>query len=315
MLTPFSLVLPIAFLAVITLAPVVVSSPSQQVISSRSVTECGFDGDNDSYGLGVRLGAYLQWLTSIFAYHLSATEAKSMRAVNTCFQIAVICGLIANTRSRGGGLHAIEGFIILLFCLGGMCPAVTWPWQSQKKAKHPFGKLSPANTGTLIRLLALLATCSYGVWYSFQGMDTMQHDGCTTWVFCFAKVNLYGGFRIFLKCLFSSSLAVAAVVTVDALATILFELYDFIKNWMYPDEDSSEEIDKPRPSWKVVLPSVLALVFLAVTVELTLLWSHVDGIYNCNTTGQLFPLIVGAAGALRLVYILLIDFLRGNLRF
>ena len=290
---------------------------SKPVLLGRSTTPCGFEGDNDSYGLGVRLGAYLQWLTSIFAYHLSAKEAESMHAVNTCFQIAMTGALIVTTKSQGSEMHAVEAFVILLFCVGGMCPAVTWPWQPNRKLRHPFGRLGPANSGTLVRLLTLLVASSYGVWYTFHGMDVMQHDRCTSNVFWFAQVDLYGRFRSFLKCLFVGTAATVTVIAVDAVVMLLFDLRDFLKNWMEADEDedNTEEKERARPSWTLVLPSVLTLSILAVMVELTLHWSHVRNVNSCNTTGQLFPLIVGAAGALRLTYVFLLDFLRGNLSF
>ena len=107
-------------------------------------------------------------------------EATSMRAVNMCFQIAIIVDLIVTTQTRGIKMHAIEPLIILLFCLGGSCTALTWPRQSRRRAQNPFGRLGRSNSGALIRLLSLVTACSYGVWYGFHGIDTMKHDTCTS---------------------------------------------------------------------------------------------------------------------------------------
>ena len=59
--------------------------------SSKS-TVCGFRGDENVYGLGIRLGVYLQWLTSCLAYNFVADEAVTLRGVNTCFTLANFAG-------------------------------------------------------------------------------------------------------------------------------------------------------------------------------------------------------------------------------
>lgn len=292
-------------------------SPPPAVNQTNSPVEsvqCGFNGDNDSYGLGVRLGAYLQWLTSIFAYNLSPIEAASMRAVNSCYQIAMMVALIVTTRTRGISMHTVEAYIILLLCLGGLCASVTWPWSSKKQAHHPFGSIGPSNLGALIRLLALVATCSYGIWFAFIGMDNMIHDACSSIVFCFARVSLHGKFRIFLKVVFVVGLIAAAVTAADSIASISLECMEWLKHWMEADGSTQASDEVSQSSLLLLLPSCIALALLVVSLETTIVWSHVETVYKCDTTGQLFPLIVGAAGVIRLAYVLLLNYLRGDLR-
>jgi hypothetical protein len=49
-------------------------------ISSQECT--GFDGDDNLYGLGIRLGIYIQWMTTGLALIFVPEEACSMRDVN-----------------------------------------------------------------------------------------------------------------------------------------------------------------------------------------------------------------------------------------
>ena len=37
----------------------------------NNTTYCNFPGDDNLYGAGVRIGSYLQWLATIFAYSLA----------------------------------------------------------------------------------------------------------------------------------------------------------------------------------------------------------------------------------------------------
>ncbi|RPB26915.1 hypothetical protein L211DRAFT_753567, partial [Terfezia boudieri ATCC MYA-4762] len=53
----------------------------------------GFTGDADTYGLGIRIGLYFQWITSSIAYSFVPSEAITMRGVNNCFQAAMFAGL------------------------------------------------------------------------------------------------------------------------------------------------------------------------------------------------------------------------------
>jgi len=45
---------------------------------------CGFEGDEAAYGIGIRLGLYLQWITTSLADNFVPDEAINMRSVNNC---------------------------------------------------------------------------------------------------------------------------------------------------------------------------------------------------------------------------------------
>lgn len=66
----------------------------QAVPNPSSVTSanCAFRGDQDTYGKGIRVGVYLQWMTSNLANNFVPDEAMTMRGVNTCFALANFAG-------------------------------------------------------------------------------------------------------------------------------------------------------------------------------------------------------------------------------
>jgi hypothetical protein len=114
---------------------------------------CGFQGNNDMYGLGVRLGAYIQWLSTILAYNLLKSEISSMSSVNMCYELALLTSLIWFTISNGSDLQAIEPFLGLLFCFGGVCVS------SARALEHD----KDGQIGNLFNQALTVAVCGYGV--------------------------------------------------------------------------------------------------------------------------------------------------------
>jgi hypothetical protein len=299
---------------------------------------CGFAGDADSYGLGVRLGAYIQWLTSVIAYNLYDSEAASMRGVNTCFQAAVFIGLVVIT-TRRAELHAVEAFVVLLFCMGGFFSTLPLPYRFLTGAHasdvRGIARFRPTNAGDLVRNLLGTATCAYGVWFAFVGADRMEQSriasGCGSGngadlsrfspVFVFARVDLYGWARTLLKVLIVLGLVYMAVVLGLSVFAVLKDCYDYVKDWTNVDAEADDDADDAarservlQPSWKAVLLSLVGLALLVVAVELTLYWNEVEGVYSLGSTGQVFPLVVGVAGLSRLLWKVGYDYVKGDIR-
>lgn len=54
---------------------------------------CGFEGDEGTYGRGIRLGLYLQWFTTSLADNFVPDEAIAMRGVNICASFFLLYAL------------------------------------------------------------------------------------------------------------------------------------------------------------------------------------------------------------------------------
>lgn len=182
----------------------------------------GFEGDQDTYGLGIRIGLYLQWITSSIAYNFVPAEAVTMRGVNNSFQLAMFAGLLFVTVTKGSDLYAVEGYLILLFCMGGVCSGGSLSTQEQNtrgdggssgvgggtsqsasaRSSAPFAYFESTTAGGLVRLAIGCAFVAYGLWFVFVGMDGMKAPECARSAFFFARVDLFGWFRSLLKALF-----------------------------------------------------------------------------------------------------------------
>jgi hypothetical protein len=53
---------------------------------------CSFKGDEDTYGLGIRVGIYVQWFIMNYANIFALDEAANMRSINIGFAIAIFAG-------------------------------------------------------------------------------------------------------------------------------------------------------------------------------------------------------------------------------
>ncbi len=279
--------------------------------------QCGFDGNSDIYGLGVRVGVYLQWLTSIFAENLYEPAVRSTRETNTTYQIAMLVGFIQITTSHWDKIKAIEGFITLLFCFSGACVSLTQAHLGYgAKSGHGAGDTAGSSSRAAGDLLVSMAICAYGIWFLFFGLDKLPRTACAESVFFFARVGLFGWFRTFLKTVFIAGLTGSAFMMLFCVDSLWRDLRELMSRWGHtgspsPSAEIIRTVNARAPRF---LGSIAALAVFIMAVELTLDWNQVRGIDTCATFGQLFPLAVGAGNLGRVGFRLLRSSFEGETR-
>ncbi|KAL9109082.1 MAG: hypothetical protein Q9227_006173 [Pyrenula ochraceoflavens] len=92
---------------------------SEFMSSARPVCE-PFQGNSDLYGLGIRIGIYLQWFSSWICMSLNPGSAEDLHAVNSIFIFAIIIAAIVAAASDRTeiGLRPIEAHILLQISFG-----------------------------------------------------------------------------------------------------------------------------------------------------------------------------------------------------
>ncbi|KAJ5986319.1 hypothetical protein N7451_010684 [Penicillium sp. IBT 35674x] len=289
---------------------------------------CGFVGNSDTYGLGVRLGAYLQWITSLFASQLSASEADSMRGVNTCFNIAMLVALIWQTFSRDPHLYPSEAYILLLFCICGICSTFLFSRNLElstgKTLAHDlsvmssfFSKFLATDAGGLVTVAFTFATFTYMAWFSFKGLDDMDNPPCASRVFFFAIVDLHGWLRKFLQVLSISTVVGSGLAFLVSLLQVGWNSRMWLVHWMEADPSDNQDrshVTTVTLSLKNIGIALAVFFVFTLAIELTLIWSHIRDVYSCSSTGQLFPLVIGISGLLRLSFVLGKNYVKGSLR-
>jgi hypothetical protein len=131
----------------------------QHVDAVSGPNQCVVNGNSDLYGLGIRLGVYLQWLTSLIANHHSHEAIRENLETNTLFLLAIFVAAIVATAQDA--LESAEILIFLHLCYGSIfSPLSIWGYRIRSQAE---GTIRFPVTGSAFRL-ALVTTISV---YSF----------------------------------------------------------------------------------------------------------------------------------------------------
>lgn len=74
---------------------------------------CGFEGNEDAYGLGIRLGAYLQWIACSLVANVLPAEERPLLGAMCVFSASLMAAILVLT-FEGNCTYAVE-IIIMLF--------------------------------------------------------------------------------------------------------------------------------------------------------------------------------------------------------
>ena len=205
-------------------------------------SDCGFAGNSDIYGVGIRIGYYSQALSVWVANYFVLGEAKILRSTNLLFMIAVLIGLFALSR-KSPNVYAIEAFLLLqlsfaTFYIG----VVDWTRYSKK-----YWRFSPGRNA--IMSMTNLSAIGYNAWFWWRGLDKMNETPCGTFAFFFTKVDLFGWYQAMYR-----ALSVPAII--GAVITEVNRSLELLQYWRRRDQDVKELYDSLRASLAAALLSV-----------------------------------------------------------
>ena len=225
----------------------------ERQVEPDGLVDCpGFPGDPDTYGLGIRIGFYLQSITAnVACAHIrNQNEVSGVRVVNNCFQGAIFVGLLFLTITKGPTLFAVEVYIILQFFMFGV--GSFDPYTVPKSNGQSLG----------IQVMLHLAFLGYTIWFLNSGMEgmlpatTSRDAHCSVDAFFLGKVNIFGGYRIFLR-----------VISVYFCFATVVQVVKLSMTWRGKSEPDSKSwigkltsfITKLQPSTSKLQPSISKL--------------------------------------------------------
>jgi len=160
--------------------------------STSAVTECGFAGNSDIYGLGIRIGYYAQVLAIYLSNFFVLSEAKVLRASNALFLLALAIVTLIYTHNAAS-TQAIEVFILLQM---GLCLAIVSILEGTRYSSK-YVRLDKE------RLVVRTVLANFGIFYNLYfwwwGLDTMKRTPCGTYAFYFVRADLFGPMRTVMK--------------------------------------------------------------------------------------------------------------------
>jgi hypothetical protein len=275
---------------------------------------CKFAGNADMYGLGIRLGYYLQWYGGIFASLLAPEEVPGARFALGLFISATFLALVIQTVQHG--LYEVEIYIILLLTFGAylfIIPSLLWRLATGCQPlldPSRFPLVDPGPTHSDLHTLLILAVTAYQLWFWFVKIPNLDRLSCRFYGFAFAKVPLNNrAFQVV-------NIVLYFILGVAVLVLFTLRLNSMMKG---PEDERRRaiqwEIEKRRLGRRGLSRRVDALRTLnlannfttasivVVATELTIQWNHISDINTLSSAGQLIPFVIGLGVVLRVLYV------------
>jgi hypothetical protein len=167
-------------------------SNSTTTTSTSSAPSCGFDGNADIYGPGIRVGVYTQTLAVFITKYFALSDAHSLRDAITVFSIALFSVSIV-LAINNSTTFAVEFFIVVQI--------LSWNCLTGVRARSTYSSATFKNRTFRVLFTEALnvAALVMHMWFWFTGMDLMKTTPCGTKVFFFGKVDIEGWFRQLMK--------------------------------------------------------------------------------------------------------------------
>lgn len=155
---------------------------------------CGFSGNPDVYGIGIRIGYYTQALAVWFANFFLLSEAAGLRAVNNLFLFAMlVVALIYGVNPSS--TYAIEAFLLLHISLSMGFGSI------MQSTRYSTRHLKISGDRLVARTIIINAWMLLNIFFWWIGLDIMLKTPCGTHAFYLVETNLYGWMRMAFKVL------------------------------------------------------------------------------------------------------------------
>ena len=198
---------------------------------------CGFAGNPDVYGIGIRIGYYTQAIAVWFANYFHFREAKVLRSVNNLFLIALtIVGLVYIYDARK--IYAVEAFLLLYI---GTTMAILSMLDGTRFTSR---FINASNERLIAKILISIMGQAFLVYFWWTGLNIMRPTPCTdvgeqpsntltttngtnkgTYGFYIVPTNMYGWLRTLMRILSLTGLARSTLIlTTSAPAKVLHSM-------------------------------------------------------------------------------------------
>lgn len=265
------------------------------------MSECVRSGDADVIGLGVRLGVYLQLLAAFLTAIITAFQRNTGPGMESTVQTTAVTALalVMTTTIQGAKQEIADYSFIVAMAMLGLQQAIVLCGVVDKRV------LTSCKTRLFCYAITLW-TYVLTFWFYSVGYQSLQQEACDkTYVFFFARVPAYNGFRI---------------LTLFCCTVGLFPIFS-IMYWDYKlsSTDSNDATDSVAPDRNTVVAlryenvpallnaminsvafrvglaigTCLAAGFLVAIVEKTIDYNNIEGVNAIQGTGQFLALFAG----------------------
>lgn len=129
--------------------------------SRENPNSCGFQGNSDLYGLGIRLRIYLQWIACLLANHFTTAVRDGLLDGYAIFTLALTIATIVLT-TTSSCTFGIEIFLLLMLIFGEAWVVTLVPVFQIQEEKNWWRFMA--------LILSYLAMLFYSCWFWFLGI-------------------------------------------------------------------------------------------------------------------------------------------------
>lgn len=175
---------------------------------------CNIQVHSEMYGLGIRVGFYIQWLGIIIAYWLGESSIQDLRVLNTLCVFAASVALIIQTALNT--MHAAEIYIVLLLVFGQFyfaIPLYLWRLITGCNPRWNLSRWPQAPSSPVFRFLTFLlfvVLLGYQMWFWTSAIRRLRTE-CDQYGFLFTKLPLDNPGFIAVNIMFNLALLLGAV--------------------------------------------------------------------------------------------------------
>ncbi|KIW57661.1 hypothetical protein PV05_02227 [Exophiala xenobiotica] len=193
----------LVLLLVVSGHPVDLAVPAPSFSSTELLPKatCTRPGNAEFYGFGIRLGIYLQILSTIIIMAVSDSNSEMIYDLhdgNAALLLAILIALVKNTPSKSVELADVV-ILLRLMWLIIICGFSIGHIAAEFRAARSSGKLIAiltAPTAAVFRWTVVGMVSAYNVWFWFRGVTYLRKDDqCQTYAFFFAELDIEGGLR------------------------------------------------------------------------------------------------------------------------
>ena len=202
---------------------------------------CGFSGNPDLFGIGIRIGYYTQITAVWFSSYFYFREAKVLRSVNNLFLLAlIIVGFIYFFNAQR--TYVVHAFLLLQIGIVIGLVGIT------ETARYATRYRETSRERLVLRMTIMTFGALFNVLFWWKGLDIMLPTLCGTYAFYFWRAGFYGWLRTVMKVqsLFAATWTAPAYASRDA-ATLLYELRMRETRASFIEAlTATEDVSKPR---------------------------------------------------------------------
>ncbi|KAK7432350.1 hypothetical protein QQZ08_000912 [Neonectria magnoliae] len=251
---------------------------NQTLMEVALQSTCPVQGNSDLYGLGNRLGIYIQMLTVQLSSLISSVAPVEDRIGQSTiiFILATATVLLRLISSREIEAVEVVPILGLISAQIGVCRV---PITGSKMTLFLY-------VGEMIGILALF------MWFWWKGMDILPRSCENDYAFFFAKVSIWGWFRRLNK-------ALGIISAVGASLTYFLSFIAFLSLLVRGAVDDEAMLQFESSTGKIEMTVNIGII---VFVEVSLKWNKITDVHSLSSPGQFMPFFIALAQLVSTVY-------------